>query len=148
VRVIFLDFDGVLHPFGTMRGTEFQPAAVARLNRIVAEGRIDRIVVSSDWRFSSSDYELQALLSAAGVVGIHQGGDGDPGPLWGGITPTIYQNRWGAIDVWLSTHPEFKQFVILDDMPAPGWKAKYAVRVDPSAALTDRDVQTALRILT
>ncbi len=73
MKVIFLDFDGVLDSAAFLAAGPHQlgdldPAAVACLNRVVARSGA-RVVVSSAWRLQCSPDELQARLAARGFVG-------------------------------------------------------------------------------
>lgn len=75
--IIFLDFDGVLHSqewFNEMEDAQdfdmnrFNPAAVERLNKLVAATNA-KIVVSSSWRYGRSIEQLRELLKKNGVEG-------------------------------------------------------------------------------
>lgn len=63
-RIIFLDIDGVVSPFGER---PFAPACMAELKRVVTEAAAD-IVLSSTWR--TSPYTLQAVNEHLAAVGL------------------------------------------------------------------------------
>jgi len=84
MKVIFLDIDGVLNSNDwyvyrknlMIEGKivkeyplhEFDPKAVTRLNRIIAETGA-KIIVSSTWRIGRRVEDLQELLNSVGVIG-------------------------------------------------------------------------------
>ena len=115
VRVVFLDFDGVLNstafalrvPHKGLMGLD--PEAVARLNSLEMEIEEDVcFVVSSTWRFGRTLDQLRRILHEAGFTGIVAG-----------KTPELNKPRGLEIQAWLDSAPlygiEVEQFVILDD---------------------------------
>lgn len=78
--LLFLDFDGVLHPFARLPdrpATESEPFVyLARLESVLREHPHVRLVISSDWRKHHTLAELRLFLSEdmrfriAGVIGI------------------------------------------------------------------------------
>jgi hypothetical protein len=84
MKIIFLDFDGVLNSENWYRRRfneidrdtaagnyplyEFDPLSIDQLNRIVKETDA-KVVVSSTWRIGKSVEELQKLLIAVGFAG-------------------------------------------------------------------------------
>jgi|SaaInlStandDraft_6_1057023.scaffolds.fasta_scaffold140315_2 hypothetical protein len=137
MKVLFLDFDGVAHPLGV--GSEFQPHIIIRLNRILMEGEVTHLVVSSTWRHiaGGTDEWLKQTLDEAHVALEDR---------WAGATPRSRFCCWGAIEEWLKERPRCT-FVILDDMKAPRALQAHAVHVDGALGLTEGDVAKALRIL-
>src|SRR5690242_6033276 len=89
MKVVFLDFDGVLNSFQYIDATRMRepldPAAVARLNAILARSGA-KVVVSSTWRVRRSVEELQRVLVKVGFEGevidktpvLEHHGTGDP----------------------------------------------------------------------
>lgn len=127
MKVIFLDFDGVLNSeiwyrrrFNEMDMDsivskypyyEFDPLAMQQLNRIIEETSA-KVVVSSTWRIGRSIEELQRLLDMVGFKGevidttphfIANGLDNDDN----NISYTI--PRGCEIDWWLSTKGKFQR---------------------------------------
>jgi hypothetical protein len=113
MRVIFLEFDGVLHPFSAISGV----APVAPLKRTVQQAWLFRwawildellnaypdvgIVVHSNWRLLAPDDELQSFL----------------GPLsrrFVGSTP--HAQRWESISRVVEQN-QLRDFRILDAVP-------------------------------
>ena len=125
MKVIFLDIDGVLNSqdwyryrrdniaMDAVEGQypfyEFDPRAVARLNRIIEETSA-KIVVSSSWRSGQTVESLQKLLDSVGVVGEVIG-----------LTPHLWCRKPYAdmdgyrvprgceIDWWLDNYGEFQR---------------------------------------
>ena len=108
-RVLFLDFDGVLHP--TMEDLDdgsdaciatplfgWLPVLAAALHRYPDVG----ITVQSTWRYTHDDDELRELLGPLGVRFL-------------GATPR--GPRYESILWWLHLNPSFVSRRILDDNP-------------------------------
>lgn len=142
MKVLFLDFDGVLNSAdyagrwvaaGNTGCIGIDPEPVARLNRVI-EATGAQVVVSSSWRcFSDHDTpeKLEAILRAAGYE--HRIFD---------VTPQDFRCDWhdgdcsqghrgGEINQWLVEHPHIRvtKFAIVDDSSDMG-------------PLSDRLVQT------
>src|SRR5271165_7474359 len=127
MRIIFLDFDGVLNskPFLKAQSKAkvysetgaLDPSAVAKINRLIAATDA-RIVVSSSWRHGYTTMQLQSLLDQVSLQGIVIGRT----PIWltaseGGIIAA--KDRGHEIQDWLDRAPDFgidvESFVIFDD---------------------------------
>ena len=157
--IIFLDVDGVLNSsawfdsFGApdvldkamkeaddWRFTHIDPAAVARLRRIVLEADAE-IVVSSTWRYGNGVPRLVDLLVARGFPEAPQriiGETPDLGRL--GRVP-----RCGEILTWLQ-HSGQRPFVILDDDTDANVHGHF-VHTSYADGLTDRHADSAIQML-
>lgn len=103
MKVIFLDFDGVLVTAHD-RFTAGSPFCVSLLNHITYETGA-KLVVSSMWRIGRDTEELQTLLKEWEVEGECIG-----------KTPVMHDKERGdEIQAWLDEHSEVTSFVILDD---------------------------------
>lgn len=127
MKVIFLDFDGVLNSeiwyrrrFNEMDMDsivskypyyEFDPLAMKQLNRIIEETSA-KVVISSTWRIGRTVEELQQLLNMVGFEGeiidttphfFARGSDNDGNK----ISYTV--PRGCEIDWWLSETGKFKR---------------------------------------
>ena len=128
MRVIFLDIDGVLNSHRTAVAyrqilyRKLDPVAVAMLYRICKFADA-KIVVSSTWRKDGDWLTLVwGCLREAGFPW-----DGDYCPIIDrttvahrGITdndeyPGINTSRGDDIKLWLDDHPEYDDYIILDD---------------------------------
>lgn len=122
MKVLFLDFDGVLnsHKFITHQAnhtnqsivsmrdpkTMIDPEAVKILNKII-EATGAKVVISSSWRHLHEWEELQEMLIARGFEGEVIGQTPDAavsGP-----------DRGHEIQEWLDAHLDVESFVIIDD---------------------------------
>ncbi len=150
MKVIFLDFDGVLN-----RETDEAPAVdelwteawldavlVRRLANMVTRTGA-HVVVSSSWRLRRSATELERILARAGcacrIVDV---------------TPRLARGECAESEVrgreiarWLEEHPEVSAYVALDDEPSLGPVAERHVRTDPEVGLSGEDVERACAIL-
>jgi len=125
MKIIFLDFDGVL----TTRATKFahgDPSCVRELNRITTMTNAE-IVVSSTWRFGG----LTAVCSSLNAWGVAKV------PI--DITPRLVNDsgtRGDEIRQWLLEHPNVSRFVILDDDTDMGVLRDKLVKCDTNIGLT------------
>ena len=154
MKVIFLDFDGVLNNPKFMKGaagfgeSQIDPSAVQRLNRLVASTG-SKIVISSSWRHIWSVEEIGRMLSRAGFKFSSSIID---------RTPIGESSRGQEIQEWLDLDPErevvnpnhesVESFVILDDNNdmLPDQQSKF-IHVNGLSGMTDRDVDEAISIL-
>jgi hypothetical protein len=146
MRIVFLDFDGVLvneFSFRTMRDQReaADPACVAALNAITdATGAA--IVVSSTWRRGTSVITLRELLRKWGVTAKVIG-----------KTPSLYEGsfslpRGDEIAHWLKGYArDVEGFVILDDDVDMGDLTPHLVKTKFNDGLTAEHVPQAIEIL-
>lgn len=115
MKLIFLDFDGVLNSIDYARRTrqigemsttyDIDPAAAERIRKLVFETGA-KIVVSSTWRII---HTLESLQRVLGVFDI-------PAKDVIGVTPRMSMDRGHEIQAWLdSTEEDIETFVIIDD---------------------------------
>lgn len=118
MKVIFLDFDGVLNCIGTVfsadnieKSVQLSRERVGILNEIVKQTNA-KIVISSSWRIGSSIETLETYLECFGLNCYDENMD----KLVIDKTPNLLSGfRGREIDNWLSEHSEVEQYVILDD---------------------------------
>lgn len=151
-RVLFLDFDGVLNSrawFTAERRDgkdsnlgDIDPAAVARLQRIVDETGAS-IVISSTWRLLHKKLVLQSLLSRRGLRA-----------RIAGVTPAIPdKDRGDEIQAWLNVAnlmPEKQRpcgIAILDDDSDMAHLLPWLVRTPFELGLTDYYAAQAIEML-
>jgi hypothetical protein len=150
MRVIFLDFDGVLNVATDAiddsrelwTASWLETPLVQRLAALVAATGAN-VVISSTWRRRRSINELRDILAAHG----YEGGILDVTPRHARPPEGERLVRAAEIGAWLHGHPEATSFVIIDDEEDFGPLASKHVRVDPSVGLTDADVARARAIL-
>src|SRR5258708_7741734 len=116
MKVIFLDFDGVLNSEASFRyenrrkaqnvsGT-LSPIACSNLQYILEQDSSVKLVISSTWRKIHTMVELQNILGAYGVNGAR---------VVGKTPMTLTANRANEINMWLEENPNVTMAVILDD---------------------------------
>lgn len=116
MKVIFLDFDGVLNviPQGHDEyGGIFHPEFVQNLERIIQETGA-KLVISSSWRHGGVE-RMRAMWKHRGYPGEIIGITPD---LWRGVKDEEFHERLERgheIEAWLKQHPEVNTYVILDD---------------------------------
>ncbi|MGH7744562.1 MAG: HAD domain-containing protein [Candidatus Dormibacteria bacterium] len=122
MKVLFLDFDGVLNSnvwfkankdailaqttFLARDAAEIDPIALARVRRVV-ELTGAQIVVSSSWRIGNPIDRLREIIKEAGW----------PDAPIIGVTPWPRNTtfRGDEVALWLKQHPKVTKFVCLDD---------------------------------
>lgn len=172
MKVIFLDFDGVLNSNdwftkankdGTLdRDNPVDPSAVKKLNKII-EKTAAKIVVSSTWRILNTKEGLQKILDNLGFIGEIID-----------LTPRIhfkeiYESvpRGCEIDYWLNRTGKFqrinwdkeiqrgylekstvKNYVILDDDSDMLYNQReHFIKTNNKVGLTNKDANQAIKIL-
>jgi len=142
MKIIFLDFDGVLNNLTRTRyrllRTEPDAQNLAALRRILCETGAS-IVVSSSWRKWGDDGFVYQTLRDWGVMA----------PILGITSRTGVCDRIQRIYAWLDQfQPEGEKvdsYVILDDMGMNGCGCH--VKTDPVVGLTEQDADRAIQIL-
>jgi hypothetical protein len=145
LKVIFLDFDGVLvTPTSSFRrsrtGIAADPDAVHALNYLVAESGAS-LVITSTWRLEYSLAELSDLLRSwqihADIIGVT------------GVTQSR-SSRGDEIQQWLdnfSGPAPIASFVILDDLTDMGKLSSRLISTEFETGLTMDLVRQALEVL-
>ena len=140
-RVLFLDVDGVCHPFNS-DGQMFRDTAMCALQSIVsASGAV--IVLSSSWQTVDEARELvdQALVRHGIPPCVCTTMQGKR------KTGTEPRQRAREISSWLESHTGVESWVALDDMELP-LAPDHFVRTQPDVGLTAEDASRAIAILT
>lgn len=147
-RVIFLDFDGVLHPLGTLADArpplepatirERWPQALEHLGILASllHGHHEiAVVVTSSWRMFLNDEQLGELLAPIG-------------PWYEGSVGLPYQGRAIAIQAWLEVN-RVDDYLILDDQADyfPGLAKAWPTLIlcDSASGISDEQVQHRIR---
>lgn len=149
LKVIFLDFDGVLNNFaflstGKAGMHDLDPAAIERLNTLVLRSGA-KVVVSSTWRLKFSLGELRMILSKYGFQGEII--DKTPYIPFSVLAGDFTETRSTEIHTWLKNAREHvESFVVLDDLYLEGC-AHCLVQTDFNSGFLDQHVEDALSIL-
>jgi hypothetical protein len=133
MRVLFLDFDGVLHPAASVETRLMLWCWVPLLERLLDCHDDVGVVVHSTWRYNYDLDELRLLLSGLGPRVIDS-------------TPRAA--RWDSIEWWISqNYKVVTSWRVLDDalheFPTP--VPPQLIACDPSRGVSAPEVQTALR---
>lgn len=138
MKVIFLDFDGVMNPENNYKpDCVFSKSAVKNLNKLLAEAPDAKIVVSSAWRHKGLEF-VKDTLSKNGIDSERVTD----------ITDLVHRNDRGHhIERYLKDHKEIKQFVILDDRNDMDKVLDHLVKISFMVGITSKDVKKALAIL-
>lgn len=133
MKVVFLDFDGVIFTFGRYN---FSAVACENVNYLLQLEPDLKIVVSSSWRTFGTD-QVKKTLQAHGidstkVIDITGDEDGERGT---------------QVKSWLDRHTEVTNFVVLDDESDFSNMMGHLVKTDPHIGLTEADVKKAIDIL-
>ncbi len=115
MKVIFLDFDGVLNSERFVRswdqhGVPIDPSRITVLKRIVAATDA-KIVLSTSWR---SYWAPEAECCDAVGIGINTLFR-EYGLEIFDRTPDLHRSRELEIAAWLADHPQTENYVVLDD---------------------------------
>lgn len=139
--VIFLDFDGVLHPHVRHEPDFCCLPLLWQILRAIPEARI---VFSTSWR---EDYRLEEITEF-----ITYGGGEDLADRIIGRTPSLEsESMYGRRDLeilsWLDTNQHTGRWLALDDMPEIFNGNPNLYVVDGSTGLTETDVAAIVAIL-
>lgn len=141
MKIIFLDFDGVIAPLAIHNSANrgFSITACANLQSILDKESEARIVISSSWRRLGLE-ECKKILKECNIdsLKVIDVTDGD-----GGWEP---QFREPQIQRWLDAHDDVTNYLVIDDFPLPKF---YTNSIKPNGyiGLTQKDTEMAIRIL-
>lgn len=147
LKVIFLDFDGVI----TCHNSKWSlmPDKMNMIRRI-CENTGAKIVISSSWRMNTLESTL-AYITDSKTPYV----DGNPYSLSEftiDVTPNFDHNDYGRGDEilnWLDRHPEVINYVIIDDntfdmLPS---QEGHIIETSWESGIGEEDVETAIKIL-
>lgn len=152
MKVIFLDFDGVLNTYSYLFLTDgdapeqgLDPKAIRHVNEIIRQtGAV--VVLSTAWRYQHSQGRLATMLERRGLHGAITEGkviDVTPEP----VQFVIHEPRENEVRAWLAKHPEVESFVVLDDLNEFKGMTDRHVHTSPSKGLLAAHVDVAVRTL-
>lgn len=149
MKVIFLDFDGVLNSAKYLLGhgdcgVAIDPARMALLKQIV-DATDAKIVLSTSWRehwskdlmnCDSTGMLINRIFSEYGLHIFDK-------------TPELHERRETEIKSWLDAHPEVENFVVLDDsLLSAGYLNGHFIKTSNYFdGLDETDVQKGIDIL-
>ncbi|WP_377161634.1 HAD domain-containing protein [Roseateles sp. UC29_93] len=129
--MLFLDFDGVLHPAGGKPGEVLPFEWLPQLAAIVGPFRDVGVVVHSSWRDSYSEEYMRDFLEPLGDA-------------FKGVAPPGHKAH--AIRRYLEEHPEIGESVVLDDQAEelPSIRGVQILVCDPSLGVSCPRLQERL----
>ena len=154
-RLLFLDYDGVLHPdavYLSRRGIELRAAGSLfmwspQLIEALADHPDLRIVLSTSWVRNLGFYRArQALPSELRHQVIGATWHSAMGRGWPDTIPWDLQTRWEQIAAYLARLHEPVRWLAIDD-DARGWASAdrdQLIQTDPNAGLSDKTVMSEL----
>lgn len=168
MKVIFLDFDGVLNsscyaarlikagkPTQDEKGRElFDPAVIKRFNRIVDQTEA-KVVISSSWRYLGMK-TMKDIWQERGLHGQIIGMTSlyavdefiiEHGLEWLTNGIEVGSPRAVEIETWLQEHDCINNYVILDDMPMSAALQPHFVQINPILGLLRAQAEKAVEIL-
>jgi hypothetical protein len=137
MKVIFIDFDGVLAPYGqNYQAGKFSKSCVDSLNKVLEAVPDAKLVVSSTWRSHGLKY-VKDMMERNGVT---------KNKIIG-ITPEDkIKGREHHIQEYLNKNKDISKFVIIDDDYIDILKSHWT-KVNKHIGLTESDAWHAIDIL-
>ncbi|BBO99493.1 HAD domain-containing protein [Sulfuriferula nivalis] len=132
--IIFLDFDGVTHPY---RGG----AVFSRVEYLwqILRAIEANVVFTTSWR---DDYPFDQLVDFATV-----GGGEDLAHRFIGATPSIeYSDRGAEVQEWIDSAGYDGKWLILDDAPELFSSPEGLYLINGKSGLTEQDVFNVLKV--
>lgn len=137
MKVLFLDFDGVLNNFHQRNfGEQFSPPSCSALNTIVARVPDLKIVISSAWRMHGLTY-CQEVLTKNGIDATRVID----------VTGREHGLRGYQIQCWLDRNPGVTNMAIIDDESDMGDLMHKLVKTNSFVGLTSTGADRAVEIL-
>lgn len=116
MKVLFLDFDGVLNSAASFKyefrrktlnvSNTLSAIACSNLQYILEQDSSVKLVISSTWRKLHSLVELRNILNSYGVEAAR---------IIGKTPAMLDGNRGQEIRMWLNENPSVAKFIIVDD---------------------------------
>ena len=150
MKVIFLDFDGVLNgqkdvaPFVADQGVRLLPEKLLLIKQMTAATDA-KIILSTSWREHWSADAAQCDTTGLRINSIFS----QYGLQIQDKTPSLRTGRETEIKSWLDTHPETTHFVVLDDglLSADFLDGHFVKTSAYFGGLDETDVKKAIEIL-
>ncbi len=125
--ILFLDFDGVLHP--EVMGTE-ELCHLPALEELLREFPHVEVVLSTSWRVVYPHEELLALFSPdirRRIIGATPQHEDIPLAIRERLSAFV---RQAEIEAWLQMNQAQEEFIVIDDCPSefsPNWAPLFLV---------------------
>lgn len=163
MKVIFLDFDGVINShqsahfwhnkrdqskwenelYESWKGTlfeyiaqEFCPIAMSNVEELIRRVPDVKVVVSSTWRLGETVESLKKIVAPAKLIA----------DAIISVTPSGGKIRGEEIQAWLNANPGVLDFVIIDDDADMGHLLPFLVKTDSRNGFTYTDMEKAVKM--
>lgn len=133
MKVIFLDFDGVIFTYGSY---DFSPVACRNLQILLNKIPDLKIIISSSWRHLGIE-QCKNTLQAHGI---------DSARVIG-ITGDEFGCRGNQIRAYLERNPEITNFVILDDEYVGAGLENNIVKTNAYKGFNNSDINKIIKVL-
>lgn len=140
MKVIFLDFDGVINDYFSM--DTINNKCIEVLKRIIHETNAKVVVTSSHKYKYQNNNNLEGFQNSRYINKLKQKNIN----IFDCI-PLVNQNREQEITEYLRTHPEIEQYVILDDDYILEPFKEHEIFLDLQAGLKEKHIIPAIQIL-
>lgn len=131
MRLIFLDFDGVLHPLQPEVSQLERFCWLPTLEALVSDFSDVYIVVHSTWRYEYTEPEIRQMLGSLGHRFV-------------GCAPRAPRQQ--AIEMVLQANKGLRSHLVLDDDPREfSGSTLNVLLLDPQRGLSDEAAQRAIR---
>ena len=140
MKVIFLDFDGVINDY--LSFNQINDYNVEVLKRIINEINAKVVVTSSNKYVWQINNNVEGLLNSYYIKGLKE-----KGIDVFGYTPFKEYKREQEILDYLKKHPEITQYVILDDDYIIEPLKEHEIFLDLQAGLREKHISPAIKIL-
>jgi len=138
MKVVFLDFDGVLNTENSYSSTgDFSKAACENLHKFLNSMPGLKIVVSSSWRHKGLT-KVKEILEKNGFA---------PKRVIDITDETERTDRGHHIERYVQDHKDIENFVILDDKADMDKILAHLVQINPVVGFTTKDAEKARKIL-
>lgn len=136
-KVVFLDVDGVLHPYHSRPNQQFRAHCMRRLKAII-DTTGAKIVLSTSWRRTAR---------ATAAVNLQLKRHEIPTAV---DKTRIRHNEYlrnEEVLFWIEQHPYVTHWIAIDDLPMPQLGEHY-IQTSPDTGLTDANVARSIQVLT
>lgn len=155
MKVVFLDFDGVLNNYPFINAEEslnrvlpvrewekaqFDPININNINRVIESIADIKFVISSSWRYGMTVFKLKTLLKSVGFLGNIIDRTSTDQKYY----KDVPCRRDRQIFDWVDEHSEVSQFVVVDDSNLfesyeESVRESIFLRTDPNVGFSDVD---------
>lgn len=148
MKVLFLDFDGVLNcdkyfAEGEIDMPFFDERCMKNLTRIIKETGA-KIVLSTTWREYWEKSESECKVQGLEINRIF---DSYGLKITDKTDDVCFYDRGAEIALWMMEREDVTGFAVLDDMQIEGIPPRHVIKTDGKTGLTPDDAERAISVL-